>query len=271
LLDHAGELVSRDELCHKVWPPDTFVDFEQGLGTAIKKLRQSLGDDADAPRYIETLPKRGYRFIGAVEKSAGRSEVKPDQVSGAAPQLGPKASIPDPQEQIDVAPQVPVAAVERTLLPLSRRLRALLSAAAGVILALASLIALNVAGWRSQILGGRAAEISSVAVLPFENLAQASDQEYFVDGMTDELITNLGKIGALRVISRTSVMSYKKTRKPLSQIASELNVDGVIEGSVLRSGERVRITAQLASVWRSLTVAKDFINMSSCDMLTNAP
>jgi DNA-binding winged helix-turn-helix (wHTH) protein len=95
LLDRAGELVSRDELCHKVWPPDTFVDFEQGLGTAIKKLRQSLGDDADAPRYIETLPKRGYRFIAAVEKSAGRSEVRPDQVSGAVPQLGPKASIPE--------------------------------------------------------------------------------------------------------------------------------------------------------------------------------
>jgi Tol biopolymer transport system component/DNA-binding winged helix-turn-helix (wHTH) protein len=95
LLDHAGELVSRDELFHKIWPPDTFVDFEQGLGTAIKKLRQSLGDDADAPRYIETLPKRGYRFIAAVEKSAGRSGVKPDQVSGAVLQLGPKASISD--------------------------------------------------------------------------------------------------------------------------------------------------------------------------------
>jgi DNA-binding winged helix-turn-helix (wHTH) protein len=95
LLDHAGELVSRDELCRKVWPPDTFVDFEQGLGTAIKKLRQSLGDDADAPRYIETLHKRGYRFIAPVEKSAARSEVKPDQVRGAVPQFGPKPPISD--------------------------------------------------------------------------------------------------------------------------------------------------------------------------------
>jgi eukaryotic-like serine/threonine-protein kinase len=110
---------------------------------------------------------------------------------------------------------------------------------------LALLFALNVGGWRERLAGTRSRRIRSLAVLPLENLSRDPEQEYFVDGMTDELTTDLSKIGALRVISRTSAMHYKGTNKMLPEIARELNVDGVVEGSVMRSGNRVRITAQL--------------------------
>ena len=163
LLEHPGEVVTRQELRGRLWPDDTFVDFEHGLNAAINKLREVLGDSAERPRYIETLPRRGYRFIAEVREGPGG--------------------------------------------PLKR--------------------------------------IRSLAVLPFENLSGDPEQEYFVDGMTEALITDLAKISALRVISRASVMRYKGTCKPHSEIAQELSVDGVVEGSVLRVGKHVRISAQL--------------------------
>ena len=232
LLERPGELVTREELQKRLWPADTFVDFDHSLGTAIGKLRQALGDSAQNPRFVETLGGRGYRFIAPVAGSGDISKL--------------------PIESHITATQAPavdtIAAVkEKTT---AWALKAWLVGGTASVLALgAILIVLNAGGWRDQILGrGRSAEISSLAVLPLENLSRDPDQEYFADGMTDELITNLGKIGALRVISRTSVMSYKGTRKPLAQVARELKVDGVVEGTVLRSGDRVRITAQLIRI-----------------------
>ena len=232
LLEHPGEVVTREELQKRLWPADTFVDFDHSLGTAIGKLRQALGDSAQNPRFVETLGGRGYRFIAPVAGSGEISKL--------------------PIESHITATQAPavdtIAAVkEKTT---AWALKAWLVGGTASVLALgAILIVLNAGGWRDQILGrGRSAEISSLAVLPLENLSRDPDQEYFADGMTDELITNLGKIGALRVISRTSVMSYKGTRKPLAQVARELKVDGVVEGTVLRSGDRVRITAQLIRI-----------------------
>jgi len=160
LLEHPGEIVTREELQKRIWPSDTFVDFEQGLNNAAKRLRVALSDSADTPRLIETIPRRGYRFIGMIE-----------------------------------------------VLPLDR--------------------------------------MRSLAVLPLENLSHDPEQEYFAEGLTEALITTLAKIGALRVISRTSVMQYKEIRKPLREIARELEVDTIVEGTVLRAGRRVRITAQL--------------------------
>ena len=162
LLEHPGELVSREALRKRVWPTDTFVDFDHGINNAIKRLRESLSDSANTPHYIETVARRGYRFIGSL------------------------------------------AAVDRA-----------------------------------------PAAIPSLAVLPLENLSRDPEQEYFSEGLTEALITALAKIGMLRVVSRTSIMQYKAVHKPLREIARELEVDFVVEGTVLRVGRRVRITAQL--------------------------
>lgn len=160
LLEHPGDLVTREQLQKRIWPSDTFVDFEQGLNNAAKRLREALSDSADAPRFIETIPRRGYRFIGTMEV--------------------------------------------RSL----KRMR-------------------------------------SLAVLPLENLSRDPEEEYFAEGLTEALITTLAKIGEIRVVSRTSVMLYKGVRKPLNEIARELGVEAIVEGTVLRAGDRVRIAAQL--------------------------
>jgi len=176
LLRHSGDIVTREELRTQLWTADTFVDFEHSLHNAIARLRDTLGDSVTAPRFIQTLPRRGYRFVMAVESVDGETY--------GAPSLG-------------------------------------------------------------STVQSRAPEIRALAVLPLADLSGDPAQGYFTDGMTEALITSLAKIGKLRIISRTSVMPYRSSRKSLPRIARELNVDAVLEGSVLRSGERVRITAQL--------------------------
>ncbi|HET6178660.1 MAG TPA: winged helix-turn-helix domain-containing protein [Candidatus Sulfotelmatobacter sp.] len=159
LLENVGQVVTREEIRQKLWPVDTFVDFDNGLNTAINKIREALGDSAENPRFIETLSRRGYRFLGDLNGSPGRTQ--------------------------------------------------------------------------------------SLLVLPLENLSGDPEQEFFADGLTEALITSLAKIGALRVLSRTTAMHYKSVRRPLPEIARELGVDAVAEGTVLRAGERVRISVQL--------------------------
>ena len=229
LLEHPGEVVTREELRSRVWPSESFGDFDQALNIAIGKLRSALGDSAESPRFIETLPKRGYRFIAdvSVVDTDGRPK-RQEPVAG-----DPPATDPGPKIQgigLAVAPQ-------RRLLPT----RWIIAALALVIIV--SLAILSVWVFRSR--APAPTGIRSIAVLPLENLSGDASQNYFADGMTDELITDLAQISALRVISRTSVMVYKGARKPLPQIARELNVDAVVEGTVLRSGDQVRITAQL--------------------------
>ena len=169
LLECPGQLVTREELRARLWPTDTFVDFDHGLNAAVNKLRDALSDSAEKPNYVETLPRRGYRFISAV-------------------------GFHDSQTLLG-EPSSP--------------------------------------------------KIQSLVVLPLENLSKDPEEEYFTDGMTDQLITNLTQIGALRVISRTSAMRYKGTKKSLPEIARELHVDAVVEGAVMWVGGRVRISAQL--------------------------
>lgn len=222
LLERPGEVVTREELQRQIWPSDTFVDFDRGLNNAVKRLRETLGDSVEAPRYIETLPKHGYRFIGHAEGN------------GHAPALA--AAQPT---------TVSLKSTEGT----SYRTRAWrTSAFVAVALFLMSAVAfgLDLGKVRSTVwLKLRRPEIRSLAVLPLENLSGDPSQEYFADGMTDALITDVAQIGSLKVISRTSILRYKKTNKSLPEIASELNVDGIVEGTVQRSGGRVRITAQL--------------------------
>ena len=231
LLKQRGEVVTREELRRTLWPEDTFVDFDHSLGSAANKLREALGDSATNPRFIETLPRRGYRFIapfepiGEIEGTPAVSE-PPDQqrpTSGDLPMVGDAASA-------DRTAEVPA----RRSLPSSWRILA-----GAVFLMSAGFVVFALLRSRQPAL------VRSLAVLPLENLSGDPSQEYFSDGMTDELISELGQIAELRVISRTSVMTYKGARKPLPQIARELNVDAVVEGTVLRSGNSVRITAQL--------------------------
>jgi len=212
LLEHPGEVVTREELRQRLWPADTFVDFDVGLNGALKKLRFALGDAADSPTFIETIPRRGYRFIATVKP------VTVDFVNRSGPAWAGGLSWPQ--------------AAKMSLIAL---------AAAAAILVVWRL------DWRarSSAKTNSQTNIQSLAVLPLENLSGDPSQDYFADGMTDELITNLGQIGSLRVISRTSVMQYRGVHKPLPQIARELNVDTIVEGTVVRSGGQVRITAQL--------------------------
>ena len=218
LLSRPGQIVSRDELQSELWPHGTHVDFSEGLDTALKKLRQALGDSAHNPTFIQTVPRRGYRLIASV-------------TNGAEPL--PDVALASSKERLVEGPSSspPIAVFRfgwRTI----------------TILVLFSVIVVALVVWRLRPVK-TSSGIHSVAVLPLENLSGDASQDYFADGMTDQLITNLGQIHSLRVISRASVMQYKGSRKPLPEIARELRVDAVVEGSVQRSTNHARITAQL--------------------------
>jgi len=234
LLERPGEIVTREELRSRVWTTESFGDFDQALNIAIAKLRTALDDSAENPRFIETLPKRGYRFIADV--SVVVADIHPKKPASSAGGL--------PGSQRKIGPGHEIQGDELTIVPVSPKRR--LWPRHRVIFALTLVLSLPIlAVWLFRSRGRGPTGIRSLAVLPLENLSGDASQGYFADGMTDELITDLSQISALRVISRTSVMVYKGARKPLPQIGRELNVDAVVEGTVLRSGDQVRITAQL--------------------------
>src|SRR5450432_684471 len=206
LLEHPGEVVSREELRNRLWPADTFVDFDHSLNAAIRRLRDALGDSAEDPKFVETVARRGYRFLAPV--------------NGA-------------QTVIAVAPPPSTSQHRRMMV------------AAGVVLllgigALALMLIRNGSGKSSQ-----ESPIKSIAVLPLGNLSGDPAQEYLADGITEALIGRLAGIHDLRVISRTSVMRFKETRLSVPEIAKTLGVDAIVEGSVIREGSRIRVTAQL--------------------------
>ena len=216
LLEKPGELVTREELQKKLWG-QTVVDFDHGLNKAINKIREALGDSAENPRFVETVARRGYRFL------ADATPIDDEDLVPASEshRIGLTGVGPPPKR--------------------ARRTGAWIGF--GLALALAASLS-----WILHTRSQSSPRIRSLAVLPLESLSGDASQDYFADGMTDALIADLGQISALRVISRTSVMTYKRVRKPLPEIARELNVDAVVEGTVMRSGERVRITAQLIQV-----------------------
>ena len=215
LLKQAGDVVTREELRSQIWSADTFVDFDHSLHNAVARLREVLGDSAETPRYIATLPRRGYRFIATVE---GAEDLAPTHF-GKATQPG----------EVRTQPRL-------------TKFRTLLGAT------VLALLVIGVAVWLGRTGAAptsAAPRMNSIAVLPLDNLSGDPSEEFFADGMTDQLITDLAKVGSLRVISRTSVLQYKGTKKALPEIARELHVDAIVEGSVIRSGQRVRVTAQL--------------------------
>ena len=229
LIERKGEIVTRDDLRNRLWTSDTFVDFDHGLNSAMNKLREALGDAADNPRYVETVPKRGYRFVAPVEAVSA-----PDALAPALPPpLGPAAGGPasTPVRAGDVSR--PTASTGRWL-----------AAATAVLIVVAGAWVFRDRVWRGS--SGKAMLI----VLPFENRSGSSDDEFFSDGVTDEMIAQLGALDPKRlgVIARTTAMQYKASRKDVMQIGRELGVDYLLEGSVRRDASRVRITAQLVDV-----------------------
>jgi len=228
LLEKPGELVTREELRTKLWS-HTVVDFDHGINKAINKIREALGDSAENPRFVETVARRGYRFLADV------TPIDP----AAARQPGPAAEGPVPPTDSDRVE------IRDARIPPKRphRLHAWISFAFGLALVLAASLF-----WILHSQSDSPCKVCSLAVLPLESLSGDASQDYFADGMTDALITDLAQISALRVISRTSAMTYKHVRRLLPQIARELNVEAVVEGTVSRSGEHVRITVQLIHV-----------------------
>ncbi len=252
LVQHDGQLLEKDDLMRTVWG-DTFVE-ENNLSQVIYLLRKALRDGEDGMRYIETVPKRGYRFIAPVRKDSGaegNSHGQPDRmprsISYSSAGFPPAIKVGE-TEAVQLAP-FPGAqgngsgngnGTSHQSTSGFRTTQGVLSVVAAVALFFLG------ANWKQKLMNKvEAAPIRSVAVLPLQNLSNDPAQEYFVDGMTDELITDLAQIRELKVVSKTSVMRFKGTRTPLPQIGRELGVDAVIEGSVLRSGDKVRITAQL--------------------------
>jgi TolB-like protein/DNA-binding winged helix-turn-helix (wHTH) protein len=222
LLERAGEVVTREELQQKLWPADTFVDFAHGLNKAINKLRGALSEDADNPRFIETLPRRGYRFIAPVTKSAPTQSLLEQSPAKETPGESSKTQLAAGQ---------------------SRKWKLAIWASLSAVIILGVVLTLYFRGRSVRTSVTR--PVNSIAVLPFSDLSPQKDQSYFADGMTEALITNLAQIEPLRIISRTSAMRYKDVTKPIPDIAKELGVDAIVEGSVLSEGEQVRISVNL--------------------------
>ncbi len=244
LLERPGEVVTREDLRNRLWSAETFVDVDHALNKAVNRIRETLGDSAAYPRFVETVARRGYRFLADV----ARIDDAPGIVDRAA------AVLP----AIDELPrQLPAATARKWRWPW---------ASTAAVLVVGSVI-VGAAIWPRSV-RAPSTTIRSLAVLPLENLSGDASQEYFADGMTEELIATLGQISALRVISRTSAMPYKRVRKPLPQIARELNVDAVVEGTVFRSGEQVRITAQLIDARDDRHLWSDSYDGDSRDTLT---
>ena len=228
LLEHPGEVITREEFRHRLWPGDTFGDFDHSLNTAMRRLREVLNDTPDNAIFIETLQRRGYRRIAPIAVAAAEER----EAEPATPSA-------------DLHPPAPAAAPGHAA-PADWRLitAVIISLCIGAAVGLA-------AEWlllsrpTQQVKAAKPSQVRSLAVLPLENIAATPGQEYLADGMTDELIASLAKIRSLRVASRTSSMAYKGTHKPLSEIARELNVDAIVEGTVQRSGGNVRGTAEL--------------------------
>jgi TolB-like protein/DNA-binding winged helix-turn-helix (wHTH) protein/tetratricopeptide (TPR) repeat protein len=232
LVERPGEVVTREELNSKLWPADTFVDFDHGLNNAVARIREVLDDSADTPRYIETIPRRGYRFIAPL------ADLRP-------------APVPSPAAEAKVSPAheiTPPSASGPSGLPTERRFasrypKVLLGGIAVLVLALSTVaLVLNRSGAAN---GTRQAAIKALAVLPLKNLSRDPAQDYLADGVTEALIGRLSRIHDLRVISRTSVMRFKDTHLSVPEIARTLRVDAIVEGSVIREGSRIRVTAQL--------------------------
>jgi TolB-like protein/DNA-binding winged helix-turn-helix (wHTH) protein/Flp pilus assembly protein TadD len=234
LLERPGEVVTRQELQARLWPSDTYVGFDEGLNTAIRKLRTAFGDSAANPRFIETLPRRGYRFIAPL--SATSAEIS----------FEGKDAVVDPvprQQDAQPAKTPDNAAFAAEVRSWPWKTVAAVAAALVLVVAVTAYLVGTHPSPGPQ-------KRTMLAILPFQNLSNDPRQEYFSDGLTEETITDLGQLSPehLGVIARTSAMAYKHTDKSVGQIGRELGVDYILEGSVRREGGKARVSAQLIRV-----------------------
>jgi TolB-like protein/DNA-binding winged helix-turn-helix (wHTH) protein/Tfp pilus assembly protein PilF len=285
LLARPGELVTREEIRSILWPQDTFIDFDHGLNAAVRRLRDALNDDAETPRFVETLPRRGYRFIASVEQlsiekgdqqnagvvtdptvaSKGSTETGAspsekvalhrvvDHVHEADSVRATTAANPTVVVEAGTSPAVssqalpPGASISQQLV-LPRAEEAGATKGAKVLLGAIITLAVVAAAFLAYQIASKKAKqpsITSLAVLPLQNLSGDPAQQYLADGITEELIGRLSGIRHLRVISHTSVMRFRNTQLSIPEIARMLGVDAVVEGSVMRDGGRIRVHAQL--------------------------
>lgn len=247
LAERQGAVVTRQEIIDRLWGKDVFVDTEHGINTAIRKIRQTLKDDPEQPRFVQTVTGKGYRFVAETnrhkpaETSASNDEsVSSSQFPAPSGQLSP---LPEaPQAKRGQPPRLPAPTKVEGSGGADRSRRSLAIAAIALLLIAAALTFV----FRNRLFAStHAAQIHSIAVIPLANLSGDPSQDYFADGMTDELITSLAKNRNLRVVSRTSAMQYKGVKRPLPDIARELNVDGILEGSIERTPNSVHMTVQL--------------------------
>jgi TolB-like protein/DNA-binding winged helix-turn-helix (wHTH) protein/Flp pilus assembly protein TadD len=252
LLERRGELVTRDELKQTLWSADTFVDFDDGLNTAVRKIREALGDAAEKPRYVETIPRHGYRFLGQLIESATAALPSP------VPVEEPKGREP---EKTSVATPRAGAANQKNVL--SKRRWAVLAGLAALAVVSVALVL-----YRGSVTGATKPPIQSLAVLPLKNFSGDPTQEYLADGMTEALISRLAGIHNLRVIPRTSISRFKDTPLSVPAIASALGVDAIVEGSVVREGDRIRVYAQLIRATKNEDVWSETYDRELRDVLS---
>jgi len=258
LVENSGQLVEKAELMQRIWP-DSFVE-EANLSVNVSALRRALGEGTDGARYVETVPRHGYRFVASVEES---------WVGLAQPSSPDVRDTTDDGEPVPQGGRRPSPAAPAVTPPHSGALpRHWLPALVGILLVSAMLLGPNAGGLRERLLGGVApVRIQSVAVLPLENQSGDLSQDYFADGLTEVLITDLAKTGVVRVMARPSVMQYKGSRKPVPEIGRELNVDVLLTGSVRRSGGRVRIAVRMIHAQTDRTLWTDSYERDLRDVL----
>jgi TolB-like protein/DNA-binding winged helix-turn-helix (wHTH) protein/Tfp pilus assembly protein PilF len=258
LLERPGEVVTRQELQARLWPADTYVGFDEGLNTAIRKLRTAFGDSAGNPRFIETLPRRGYRFIAPVTETTTANGLPAiANVAG----IREDNAIADSEEAVSL-PDYSALAPEGGKWPWKT----------AVLMTAFLVLALTVVAYvmrKHSSPGSGPAKRSMLAILPFQNLSNDPGQEYFSDGLTEETITDLGQLSPenLGVIARTSAMAYKHTDKTIGQIGRELGVDYILEGSVRREGGKARVSAQLIRVSDQTHLWSENYDRELADML----
>ena len=230
LVTRHGQVVTRDEIAGCLWGREVFVDIEHGINTAIRKIRQILGDSSDLPQFVQTISGSGYRFIAPV------TAVEPEVTEPAQPSGDP----------VDLPPAPPEISVIPSPAKPHPRLWAIIALCVVSVLVAISILTLGPHPLAARFLDRDThAAIASLAVLPLDNLSGDPNQEYFADGMTDELTTMLAKDSTLRIVSRTSAMQFKKAHRSLPEIARALNVDAILEGSIARSSNQVHMTLQL--------------------------
>ena len=261
LLSRPGDVITRQEFREALWPPDIFVDFEQGISSAVMRLRDALGDSADNPVFIETIERRGYRWIGPVLSQTlepeAQTPVLVDQRRDELPSKIEDGTSLEPDNRRGFTARYEIGLTARPQKPRPRIVLWLATAIVGA-LAVASFFL-----WRGQ----RTAPISSIAILPFDNLSAPAFDDAFSDGLTDELAASVSHLDGVRVAGRSSAYVFKGKHNDLRDVGSRLNVEAVVEGSVQRAGDRTHVTVELNRTRDGFTVWSQTYDGTTADWI----